>query len=197
MAGTIKLDGTTFLSKSGSDFTVDVGTDGSYANGSINSNVTFPAGNVIKKTYYSIGRGTYTHSNFPSDDTVPQRSEGDEIFSQAYSPSTSNCTLFITTYIRLGEASNIVNGIQCGLFISDNDDCLIIGEEYADSGGNIHSGNVILMYSMSSWGTSSKTFSLRAGGGNRFNYFNTDGQYAQAKYGASATSAFIVEEIAT
>ena len=47
MAGTIKLDGTTFLSKSGSDFTVDVGTDGSYANGSINSNVTFPAGHEV------------------------------------------------------------------------------------------------------------------------------------------------------
>ncbi len=180
------LDGTSIISKTGSN------------NPAITSGLDFPAGHVIKKTYYPISRGTYTHSNFPDDDTVPQRSEGSEIFSQAYIPSTSNCTLLITTYVRLGESSNMVNGIELGLFISDNDDCLIIGEDYAMGASPIHSANITLMYSMSSWGTSSKTFSLRAGGGDRLNYFNTVGQYSVARYGASvAKSAFIVEEIAT
>ena len=54
MAGTFKLDGKTFLSKSGSDFTVDVGTDGSYANGSINLNVTFPAGHILQVVHSKL-----------------------------------------------------------------------------------------------------------------------------------------------
>ena len=49
MAGTIKLDGTTFLSKSGSDFTLNNVTDiGSVTAGTIGSSVTFPAGHVLQ-----------------------------------------------------------------------------------------------------------------------------------------------------
>ena len=47
------------------------------------SKSSMPTGSVIRKTYYSIGRGTYANSLFPNDDTIPQRSEGTEIFSQA------------------------------------------------------------------------------------------------------------------
>ena len=159
----------------------------------------FPAGHVIKKTYYSIGRGTYTNSHFPNDDTIPQRSEGSEIFSQAYTPSTSNCNLFITTYVRLAESYNLTNDISLGLFISDSNDCLIIGEGYSIGDGSvIHSANITLMYSMESWGTSAKTFSLRAGGGDRFNYSNRNANFAQAKFSSTAfKSAFIIEEVAT
>ena len=48
MAGTIKLDGTTFLTKdSSNNFTLDVGSGGSISQGTIGSNVTFPAGTVV------------------------------------------------------------------------------------------------------------------------------------------------------
>ncbi len=60
MAGTIKLDGTTFLSKSGSDFTLDVGSDGTISqgtfNGTVGSTATFPAGHIIKSSF--IGDST-------------------------------------------------------------------------------------------------------------------------------------------
>ena len=159
--------------------------------------VSASAGAVIKKTYYSIGRGTYTHSQFAFDDTIPQRSEGSEIFSQAYTPSTSNCNLFITTYVKLGESSNVANDMQLGLFISDSNVCLIVGEHYNQGADMFHNGNIMLMHSMSSWGTSAKTFSLRASGGNTFNYSNRNAQWATATYGGVLKSAFIVEEVAT
>ena len=178
--------------------TVTLGSNTTFGSGVSLANATFPTGTVIKKTYYSIGRGTYTNTLFPSDDTIPQRSEGVEIFSQAYSPSTSNCNLFITTYVRLGESTNIVNAQQLGLFISDSNDALIVGEAYTiGDGSQIHSANITLMHSMSSWGTSSKTFSLRASGGDRFNYFTANGSFVSTKYGAAAKSAFIIEEVAT
>ena len=48
MAGTIKLDGTTFLTKdSSNNFTLDVGSGGSISQGTIGSNVTFPAGTIV------------------------------------------------------------------------------------------------------------------------------------------------------
>ena len=49
MAGTIKLDGTTFLSKDDSNnFTLDVGSGGSIPKGTLGSDVVFPAGHILQ-----------------------------------------------------------------------------------------------------------------------------------------------------
>ena len=154
-----------------------------------------PTGSVLKKTFYSIGRGTMAGTAFPNDDTIPQRTEGAEIFSQAYTPSTTSCNIMITTYVRLSESSNIDNAMQLGLFITDDPDCLVVGEDY-NRYGDINMANVTLMHSMSGW-SGAKTFSLRSSGSNTFNYSNEDAGYSLVKFGASFHSAFIVEEIAT
>jgi len=156
-----------------------------------------PTGTVIKKSFYSIGRGTFTNSDFPSDDTIPQRSQGTEIFSQAYTPSTTNCNLILTATVRLGESSDMGNTMNCALFISDADNALCISEDYAEGASNKHSGNLLILYKMSSWGESEKTFSLRASGANRYNYSTHNTSYATEKWGGVLTSAFIVEEIAS
>ena len=191
------LGSTTAITESGGALTIASSTLTTPTIASM-ANCTFPAGMPIKKSYYAIGRGTYTNASFGLDDTTPQKTEGSEIFSQAYTPSTSSCNLLITTYVRLGESSNIANGMALGLFISDSDDALIVGEDYSMGDTNVHSGNVTLMYQMSSWGTSAKTFSLRASGGDRFNYFSADSSFVVARYSTSACkSALIIEEIAT
>ena len=70
MAGTIKLDGTTFLSKSGSDFTLnnvtDIGTvtSGTF-NGTVGSTATFPAGHqelISTQTASSVASITFSSS---------------------------------------------------------------------------------------------------------------------------------------
>ena len=49
MAGTIKLDGTTFLTKDNSNnFTLDVGGGGSISKGTLGSDVVFPVGHTIQ-----------------------------------------------------------------------------------------------------------------------------------------------------
>ena len=45
--------------------------------------------------------------------------------------------------------------------------------------------------------STSKTFSLRASGGDRFNYSNRNAAFASEKFGSALKSAFIIEEIAT
>ena len=184
--GTLQVGGTTLATKNVSTGKVDLH----------DSNVHLPAGSVIKKTYYSIGRGTMSGDSFPNDDTIPQRDEGAEIFSQAYTPSTTSCTILITTYVRISESSNINAGMQLGLFISDSDDALIVGEVLTAPSSNPNGGNITLMHSMSGW-SGSKTLSLRSSGANTFNYSNEDTSYASQKFGSAFTSAFIVEEIAT
>ena len=41
------------------------------------------AGTLLKKTAYTIARQSISSNAFPLDDTIPQRSEGTEFFSQA------------------------------------------------------------------------------------------------------------------
>lgn len=196
MAGTLQLGGITVLEESGGTVTApnNLSVTGTIS-GTIGSTTTFPTGVVIKKTYYSIGRGTNTSASFPNDDTIPQRSEGTEIYSQAYTPSTTNCTIIITTYVRVSETSNINAGMQLGLFISDMNDALVVGE--ASPGDiNPNGGNITIMHSMSGW-SGEKTFSLRSSGGNCFNFSNEDTGYGAQKFGSAFKSAFIVEEVAT
>jgi len=71
MAGTIKLDGTTFLTKdSSNNFTLDVGSGGSISqgtfNGTVGSNATFPNGIIEDQTIIKYALGTansYAHAN--------------------------------------------------------------------------------------------------------------------------------------
>ena len=85
--------------------------------------------------------------------------------------------------------------MQLGLFISDNDNALIVGEVLTNVGTNPGGGNITLMHSMSGW-SGSKTLSLRSSGSNAYNYSTEDESYAAQKFGSAFTSAFIVEEIA-
>ena len=64
-----------------------------HGNGAALTNVT--AGLLLRKTAYTIARQSISPSSFPFDYTIPQRSEGTEFFSQAYTPSTANCELYI------------------------------------------------------------------------------------------------------
>jgi hypothetical protein len=86
--------------------------------------------------------------------------------------------------------------MQLGLFISDNDNALIVGEIDPTDGTNPNGGNITLMYSMAGW-SGAKTLSLRSSGGNCYNYSNEDTGYGAVKFGSAFTTAFIVEEIAT
>ena len=121
-----------------------------------------PAGTMIKTSVYNIGKGTNSNAAFPTDNTIPQRTEGGEIFSQAYTPSTANCTLLIRTSVYLAESSNVADDMGLGLFISDSDDCLqanssMWGAYNAPYGHDV--GLRMIEHSMASWGTSAKTFS--------------------------------------
>ena len=149
-------------------------------------------GILLRKSFYTITRQSLaTHNQFPIDDTVPQITEGQEFFSQAYTPSTANCDLYIHCTAACGERNNIADDVGMALFISDSTDAL-----RAVSDWSVHGANLVITHKMPSWGVSAKTFSLRTHKANCVN-FAADGYY-QEKYGATThASLFTIEEIAT
>ena len=154
-------------------------------------------GILLKRTAYNITRQAMTHATFPSDDTIPQISEGTQFFSQAYTPSTANCDLYIFCTAKIAESSNVADQNGMALFINDSTDALRVVSDYA-TGGYGHGSYLTLYHKMASWGVSAKTFSLRASGTNAINYQSKYNSYPVLRYSAAASETlFIVEEIST
>ena len=156
------------------------------------------AGVLLKRTYYEIDRATCTNSLIPADDTVPQRTEGDEVFSQAYSPTnTSGADIWITTYLHVAETSNVVNGSVLALFISDNLNALRVVSGYVTGGSDRHNVTLHIIHKIPTW-SGSKTLSLRVGSAHTVNYQHTGADWAATLYSAEASKTpFIIEEIST
>ena len=134
MAGTIKLDGTTFLTKDNSNnFTLDVGSGGSVptvgtiTSGTIGSNVTFPAGHVIQtvsQLYTSATTVTSTSYSDagPSLDITPS-STSNKIFvffdvdNYFYKNGTDGrCKAKIVRTIG-GSATDVLEQVSTGFFM--------------------------------------------------------------------------------
>ena len=153
------------------------------------------SGKLLRKTFYTIPRQSTSHASFPYDDTAPQINEGIEIFSQAYTPSTANCDLYIFCTAGIRERTNVADDVGMALFISDNTNALRVVTEY-NSASVVHGAILTIAHKMPSWGVSAKTFSLRMHKANSVNFAAFG--YAQEKYGASThASLFSIEEIST
>ena len=154
------------------------------------------SGKLLRKTFYTIPRQSISSpASFPNDDTAPQIDEGIEFFSQAYTPSTANCDLYIFCTAGIRERTNVADDVGMALFISDNTNALRVVTEY-NSASVVHGAILTIAHKMPSWGVSAKTFSLRTHKANSVNFAAFG--YAQEKYGASThASLFSIEEIST
>ena len=165
-----------------------------HGNGAGLTNVT--AGILLRKTAYDIPRQSIGHASFPLDDTIPQISEGTQFFSQAYTPSTASCDLYIYCSAGIRERTNVADDVGMALFISDQTDALRVVTGFMQGYG--HGEHLHLYHKMPSWGVSAKTFSLRCHAANSINYQATYGSYPSEKFSVAASeSLFIIEEVAT
>ena len=154
------------------------------------------AGTLLRKTAYDIPRQSIGHASFPLDDTIPQISEGTQFFSQAYTPSTANCDLYIYCSAGIRERTNVADDVGMALFISDQTDALRVVTGFMQGYG--HGEHLHLYHKMPSWGVSAKTFSLRSHKANSVNYQALYGGYPSEKFSAAASQTlFIIEEIST
>ena len=164
-----------------------------FGNGAAITGLT--SGKLLRKTFYDITRQSTSQASFPNDDTAPQIDEGIEIFSQAYTPSTANCDLYIFCTAGIRERTNVADDMGMALFISDNTNALRVVTEY-NASGTVHGAILTIAHKMPSWGASAKTFSLRMHKANSVNFASTG--YATEKFGSSThASLFSIEEIST
>ena len=165
-----------------------------YGNGAGLTGVS--AGILLRKTAYTIARQSIGSAAFGMDDSIPQISEGTQFFSQAYTPSTANCDLYIYCSAMVRERTNVADDVGMGLFISDSTDALRVVTELMAGYG--HGAQLYIYHKMPSWGASAKTFSLRSHKANSINYQSLYGGYPSEKFSAAASqSLFIIEEIST
>ena len=165
-----------------------------HGNGAGLTNVT--AGLLLRKTAYDIPRQSIGHASFPLDDTIPQISEGTQFFSQAYTPSTANCDLYIYCSAGIRERTNVADDVGMALFISDQTDALRVVTGFMQGYG--HGEHLHLYHKMPSWGVSAKTFSLRSHKANSVNFQALYGGYPSEKFSAAASGTlFIIEEVST
>ena len=154
------------------------------------------AGKLLRKTSYTITRQAISPSAFPQDNTIPQISEGTQFFSQAYTPSTANCDLYIYCSAGIRERTNVADDVGMALFISDQTDALRVVTGFMVGYG--HGELLNLYHKMPSWGVSAKTFSLRCHKANSINYQALYGGYPSEKFSAAASGTlFIIEEVST
>ena len=157
-------------------------------------------GVLLRKTFYTIPRQSFSHAQFPNDDTIPQITEGTQFFSQEYTPSTTNCDLFIIANCSVRETANNTNQKAMALFINDSTDALRVVSGLTNGQGSVHGDNFQMLHKMPSY-SGSKTFSLRAHGGDTINYFagTYNGVQSSQKMGATVhgQTLFIIDELAT
>ena len=164
-------------------------------------NSVFPAGHVIRHSYYTIGEGILTNRSFPADDTPPQITEGTELWSQAYTPTAAATDLYIRANVKLGETSSLTNAMALGLFLSSQNDVLVIaqGNEESDAGGGLYVVNYLhafIDFKIASWGATERTFSLRSSYAQAYNYYEDYSAYSVGnKYSNKITSSVIITEV--
>ena len=154
------------------------------------------SGALLRKSFYTIARQSISNVSWPGDDTIPQINEGTQFFSQAYTPSTANCDLYIYCSAGIRERTNIADDLGYALFVSGTNDALRVVTSYMS--GYCQGEHVHMWHKMPSWGVSEKTFSLRAHKANSINYQEMSGGYASQKLSAAASETlFIIEEVST
>ena len=154
------------------------------------------SGALLRKSFYTIARQSISNVSWPGDDTIPQINEGTQFFSQAYTPSTANCDLYIYCSAGIRERTNVADDLGMALYVNDNTDALRVVTSYMS--GYCQGEHVHMWHKMPSWGVSEKTFSLRAHKANAINYQAVYNGFFQEKYSQAASETlFIVEEIAT
>ena len=126
---------------------------------------------ILQEVTHSVGRGTMTAVEFPTDDTVPQIGEGTGFYTApAFLPKRSDSKIKIEVSVNLSESANTTNAKVLGLFADYQTDALQVQSGGNTNGGNINSINGFISVVFDSANLAPKVFSLRAGGSTTYGY---------------------------
>jgi len=142
----------------------------------------------VSATVQTLVSGSTT---IPADDTIPQKTEGDEIITVSITPTSTTTNLLITFETSCQLAAN-AGSIGVALFQDTTSNALAAQSmSKAASGGAC----IRLYHVMASGTTSSTTFKIRAGTSTASSNFNVNGTNTGVQtYGGRASTTLTVME---
>ena len=157
--------------------------------GTILTTTSPKVGNVIQVVNVQSGSYTSSTGTFPFDNTIPQNTEGTELFTVSITPTSSASKLFIQAVACLGNSAG--DWMTIALFQDSTANSLAANLAYqATATGTLM---MPLHYYMTAGTTSSTTFKIRYGSNGSTTYVNGN---SSAKYGGVLISSLTVMEIA-
>jgi len=157
--------------------------------GTILTTTSPKAGNVIQVVNVQSGSYTSSTGTFPFDNTIPQNTEGTELFTVSITPTSASSKLFIQAVACLGNSAG--DWMTIALFQDSTANALAANLAYqATATGTLM---MPLNYYMTAGTTSSTTFKIRYGSNGSTTYVNGN---SSAKYGGVLISSLTVMEIA-
>lgn len=147
-------------------------------------------GTVLQVANYTTNAVATTTTTLPSDDTIPQNTEGAEFMSLAFTPKSATNKLKIT--VNTFVSSSVNTNVTCALFQDSGVNAIAATATTVAAGGA--SNSQCLIHYMTAGTTSLTTFRVRLGG-NAAGTTTFNGASSVRMFGGIANSSITIEEI--
>jgi hypothetical protein len=146
-------------------------------------------GAVVGSAYFETGAVATGTGVIPTDDTIPQNTEGTEFMTLAYTPKSASNLLRIKVVGNFSYSTSAV----CNMALFQDSTANAIGSTLASIVGS-NGENITLVHYMLAGTTSSTTFKMRAGCGTA-GTLTFNGVGGGRYYGGTMASSITIEEI--
>lgn len=126
----------------------------------------------------------------PYDDSIPQSGEGDQVFSQSFTPINASSTIYVDVFLNVGGPST--NSMSCALFVDAGANAVAAASVLMPNSTSMMP--LTLRYSVSAGSTTARTYSLRAGNSTATDGF-LNGHASSRIFGGVAISSMTITEV--
>jgi len=126
----------------------------------------------------------------PYDDTIPQNTEGDQVFSQSFTPVNASSTIYIDVFLNVGGPS--AGAMSCALFVDSTANAIAAASVVMPNSTSMMP--LTLRYSVSAGSTTARTYALRAGNSSATDGF-LNGHASSRIFGGVAVSSMTITEV--
>lgn len=146
-------------------------------------------GACIQRVSNNSGATQNATTVIPLDDTIPQNTEGDQIFSQAITPSSVSSILVIDVYLTFGCDQNIT--VSAGIFQDSSANALAASATNVAASNTM--GNIHIKHVMTAGTVSATTFKVRVGPSGSANVL-LNGRAGTRIFGGVTNSGMMITE---
>jgi len=134
-------------------------------------------------------------TTFPHDNTIPQKTEGNEFQTITITPTSNSNKLIIDVHAFVGHSVTDAT-VVIALFKDADADALQVSAAVSIGGGGDYGGTGSFRHIVTSPGTSAITYKIRAGGPQAgTTYYNGNGAIGGAIYGTADSSVITIWEV--